>query len=833
MKYIAIIIIVIFYSSVTLGQVICAASSDSGSAYQVFTSATLGIETPDCEHTSFGPHVTQAYDEELDRNVFVFHSHIAEDNDRCLVQDRVRMEVKGGPNTSLELQHTQNSTSYYRWKFRLADDFKAASSFNHLFQNKAKEGNDDSLPVLTFTARGSVLELAHRGGETGVDLGVLATVNLEKLVGKWVEVYVRQVHSENGELEVTIKNMSTGLTLLQYTNNDIDLWRTGAEYNRPKWGVYRSKNVDLKDEDVRFSDFCISESDSTLCPAEAVLIDDIVAPTRPMNLEAVATSMISVDLMWDASEDDFGVVEYIISQDNVEVLSISSTSGRVENLEAGTSYTFAVQARDDAGNVSDLSNTITIITDAADELPTVISNPFPQDAATNVSSSSSLSWVPGKNTDSFNIYFGQEENPALLVSEEISNMYAPDLEEDATYYWRIGSVNVNGETLSDIWSFTTGNSNADFPWQVYRANERPELETNFLELNAEPMSPPVDIIVDDNNGSTNSFFGFRSNSEENFRWRNNFAPVDSVLTIVARLQAVDPDVNGICYFEIRSNGWRQKIRINQSTIKLERSTPTVEVDLPFDLTNEMHLIRIVSDGTNTEIYLDEQTNLFASATSDTPSSNGYFEWGKSGGADYGAFIDWIAIDKTGGYLPTDGSDLPSDLFLSSIATLSTIEVDGESLVDFSPNVSDYNLEIEGSTIPELSWTTTSDLASATVDNPIAVPNTTAVIQVVAQDGFTTRDYKINYVSTTSSENLIDEGIINVFPNPANDYLNIVLESGREAVATIYSSTAREVRREINIKGNTRIDVSDLLEGVYMLSCKYKNNKISNQFFKIK
>ena len=117
-------------------QVNCSATAAAGSGYPVFLAAGLDIETPDCEHTSFGPHITQAFDDDLARNIFVFHSHIVEDNDRCQVFDRVRMEVKGGPNTSEELQHNLGDTSYYRWKFRIDEDFVGASSFCHIFQNK-------------------------------------------------------------------------------------------------------------------------------------------------------------------------------------------------------------------------------------------------------------------------------------------------------------------------------------------------------------------------------------------------------------------------------------------------------------------------------------------------------------------------------------------------------------------------------------------------------------------------------------------------------------------------------------------------------------------------
>ncbi|RME96761.1 MAG: hypothetical protein D6772_11430, partial [Bacteroidetes bacterium] len=297
----------IFSACSTLqAQLTVTATADSGTGYPAILNAGLDIETPDCEHTDFGPHITQNYDAELDRNVFAFHSHIDADNDRCVSFDRVRMEIKGGPGTDLRAQHLIGDTSHYRWKFRLAEDFVGASSFCHLFQNKIK-GGDDALPVLTLTARTTFVELRHSGGSSGTSLGRLVRADLSHFRGKWVEVYLMQVHGEVGTVVMDIKDMTTGQTVLEYTNTNIDLWREGGEYSRPKWGVYRAKSTGLQDEIVHFADFCISESGPELCPGEAMPVADTTPPTAPANLVATNVSITSVDLSWDTATDDFGV----------------------------------------------------------------------------------------------------------------------------------------------------------------------------------------------------------------------------------------------------------------------------------------------------------------------------------------------------------------------------------------------------------------------------------------------------------------------------------------------------------------------------------------------
>jgi chitodextrinase len=420
----------------------------------------------------FGSHVTQAFDAELDRNVFVFHSHIEEDNDRCQVFDRVRMEIKGSASSIPELQHQQGDTTYYRWKFRLDEDFIGASSFNHLYQNKAVGGDDSSFPILTITARANKVEVNHNGGDSGSALGSVAEANLTKFRGKWVEGYLRQVHDENGELEVTIRDMTTGLTILEYTNNNIDLWRAGANINRPKWGVYRSKNNVLRDEDVSFANFCVSEEAESLCPAEAELVPDTEAPTVPAGLMVTGTTFTTASLDWQASEDIYGVASYVVYMDGN--LVATETEAIISGLSTATTYAFTVTARDAAGNESAQSNAVAATTDDANALPDVASNPTPGDGAAGVGPQSGLGWARGGNTDGFEVFFGTETDPAS-VGTQTANSYQPGMAPNTTYYWRVVSINQNGTVTSPIWSFTTGDNNpeqlrsydkVDFPQRV-------------------------------------------------------------------------------------------------------------------------------------------------------------------------------------------------------------------------------------------------------------------------------------------------------------------------------------------------------------------------------
>jgi len=91
---------------------------------------------------------------------------------------------------------------------------------------------------------------------------------------------------------------------------------------------------------------------------------DTTAPTAPANLRVTGKTSTSVSLAWNASSDNVGVTGYIVKYGGSSV-NVTGTTATVGGLASGTSYTFTVQARDAAGNISPASNAVTATTDAA------------------------------------------------------------------------------------------------------------------------------------------------------------------------------------------------------------------------------------------------------------------------------------------------------------------------------------------------------------------------------------------------------------------------------------------------------------------------------------
>jgi len=113
-----------------------------------------------------------------------------------------------------------------------------------------------------------------------------------------------------------------------------------------------------------------------------------------------------------------------------------------------------------------------LIPQAALALPVKASSPTPRGGSVDVKQTTDLSWGPGDEAASHEVYFGTDEEAvrnATTASPEYKGTkalgdesYDPGkLEWDATYYWRVDEINTGNPDspwVGNLWSFTT----ADF-----------------------------------------------------------------------------------------------------------------------------------------------------------------------------------------------------------------------------------------------------------------------------------------------------------------------------------------------------------------------------------
>ena len=236
-----------------------------GNTYALITSVLAPgenpIEAPDCSHNSFGEHIDELFDSELNTNVFRFYIHTAIDNDRCINFDRQRNEIKTYSQSPDNLLGIEGERVMYKWKFKLQTGFQSSPNFTHLHQLKSVGGPLESMPMYTLTTRkGTPDRLELRYAETD-DQDTVAQTPLEPLIGTWLEVTEIIEYGTSGSYEIEIKKVSDGSVLFEYSNPSIINWRPDASFVRPKWGIYRSliNAQDLRDEEVLYDEFSITE----------------------------------------------------------------------------------------------------------------------------------------------------------------------------------------------------------------------------------------------------------------------------------------------------------------------------------------------------------------------------------------------------------------------------------------------------------------------------------------------------------------------------------------------------------------------------------------------
>jgi hypothetical protein len=160
------------------------------------------------------------------------------------------------------MKGTYGEAHIYRWKFKLDRDFQPSPNFTHIHQIK---GDGGGAPLITITPRAGnpdQLQLIHTGSSGG---GVVHEVELSPFRGTWVEAYAKVLYEDKGTYDLTLRRVSDGAVLMSWRSSDIDLWLEDKPFNRPKYGIYRSlKSASyLRDEQVRFADFCLAEGTDT------------------------------------------------------------------------------------------------------------------------------------------------------------------------------------------------------------------------------------------------------------------------------------------------------------------------------------------------------------------------------------------------------------------------------------------------------------------------------------------------------------------------------------------------------------------------------------------
>ena len=85
-------------------------------------------------------------------------------------------------------------------------------------------------------------------------------------------------------------------------------------------------------------------------------------PTAPLDLYSSNETSNSVSLNWSASSDNVSVSGYNIYRNGSYLSFVTGTSANITGLSSSTTYNFYVKAKDETGNLSDPSDTVSVTT---------------------------------------------------------------------------------------------------------------------------------------------------------------------------------------------------------------------------------------------------------------------------------------------------------------------------------------------------------------------------------------------------------------------------------------------------------------------------------------
>ena len=269
-RIVSAVLLCVLIHGLAAAQAVTLSADGPGNTYELITSkfapgnGVNAVESAECAtaHPSFGRHVAEVFDATLNKFVFSFYIHVAQDNDRCTAAtDRQRVEIKTYESSPANLKGTVGESITYKWLFKIPVGFKPSTSFTHIHQIKPVNG-DDGDPLFTLTARKGTGGGANKLELITNNTNKVATPNLSEFEGQWVEATEFITVGAHGVYSMKVRRLSDNAMLINYTNYDILTIRPDNDFIRPKWGIYRSLNTpaDLRDDSLQFADFSIAEN---------------------------------------------------------------------------------------------------------------------------------------------------------------------------------------------------------------------------------------------------------------------------------------------------------------------------------------------------------------------------------------------------------------------------------------------------------------------------------------------------------------------------------------------------------------------------------------------
>jgi hypothetical protein len=190
---------------------------------------------------------------------FVLHQNGAEETVSSGAH-RQRNELTVNPGNPVMYKGLNGATMSYTWRFHL-DTINAHPTWCDIFQIK-QHGPLGVAPLLQFRTQGDNLDIALR-------LTTAKTLPLTAILGQWISASLTVKYGHAGTIALVLKK-EDGSELLNYSNNNADMWDTNVDFVRPKWGLYRNQAAGAGEASIQYNNMriihgAVGSADSCSC----------------------------------------------------------------------------------------------------------------------------------------------------------------------------------------------------------------------------------------------------------------------------------------------------------------------------------------------------------------------------------------------------------------------------------------------------------------------------------------------------------------------------------------------------------------------------------------
>ena len=242
---------------------------------------------------------------------------------------------------------------------------KDSSVSNYIVQFRKKGTSDWTSSTEAATALFGTIDLDNKNAKATIK-GLSQFTDYEVQVSSYAAFESKRLSSTPTGIEVkTLLSAVTGLEVVSAAETEINLrWNTSSkatsyslqasDNGKTGWSDSKSTTIDSTNGTAKVSGLSASKAkyfrvfanNGTTSSVASAVVCGMTAPKAVRDITATATSDTTVRLTWSC---DSSATEYVVSVDGKAVKTVKEKSATIDDLKAGTVYTFAVMARNQNG----------------------------------------------------------------------------------------------------------------------------------------------------------------------------------------------------------------------------------------------------------------------------------------------------------------------------------------------------------------------------------------------------------------------------------------------------------------------------------------------------